>query len=348
MLQPINNITIRQLLATDPLQNNAPNISTPEGWKEKRKVLEKTLLDLMGTSSSNIIPEPQFAVLDEIDTEKYRQLKISYLVEPDEEVRAYLLIPHQHNGASVLCLHGTSTEAKDTELGEGTLPNRDWGRFLAQQGFITLSPDHVCSGERLPAGERPYDTRTFYERHPQWSAMGKAIWDSSRALDILQTIDGVDTKRLGCIGHSLGGYGTIWTAAFDERVRAAVSSCGLTTWQDNPLRYAWSRDEWYVHLPKLRPIFQNQEKEGGLLPVEMHEFAALIAPRAFLNISGMTDKIYVHMETLPEVGLQLNALWDLLGESEKFAQFLMGAPHDIPDYSRKLALAWLEKWLDVD
>ncbi len=299
----------------------------------------------MGEASNTIIPSPEYTILNEQNTETYRQLTIAYLTEPGEEVRAHLLIPYKQNGASVLCLHGTSVEAKDTQIGAGEKPNRDWARFLSNHGFITLSPDHICSGERFTGGERPYDTQTFYQRHPQWSAMGKAVWDGSRALDILETIDGVDKNRIGCIGHSLGGYGTIWVAAFDARINAAVSSCGLTTWQENPKRYSWAREEWYVHLPQLKPIFKEQEKHGGLLPVEMHEYAALIAPRPFLNISGMTDTTYGNNETMPEVGLQLNAVWDVLGESEKFAQLLMGGPHDVPHYSRLLALGWMEKWL---
>ena len=347
MLQPINNITFRQLLATDPSANNAPDISTPDAWNNKRQTLNNTLVELMGESSNTIIPAPEYTILNEQDTDNYKQLTLAYLTEPDEEVRAYLLIPHQPNGASVLCLHGTSVEAKDTQIGIGKKPNRDWARFLSNHGFITIAPDHVCSGERFTGGERSYDTSTFYERHPQWSALGKAVWDGKRTLDILETIDGVDKNRIGCVGHSLGGYGTIWTAAFDERINAAVSSCGLTTWQENPKKYSWSRDEWYVHLPKLKPLLKEQEKTGGLLPVEMHEYAALIAPRPFLNISGMADQMYGNNETIPEVGLQLNALWDVLGESEKFAQFLMGAPHDVPHYSRLLTLGWMERWLGV-
>ncbi len=348
MLPATNNITFRQLLASNPAIDNAPNITTPEGWQAKRDTLEPALWELMGTPSNSIVPPPVYTVLDEVETEDYRQLKISYYSEPDEEVRAYLLVPHRPNGAGMLCLHGTSPQAKESQLGAGDLPNRDWARFLSRHGFITLAPDHVCAGERLPEGEPAYETRTFYARHPQWSAFGKMVWDGSRALDILQTIEGVDAERMGCIGHSLGGYGSLWSAAFDERIKAAVCSCGFTTWQDNPQRYKWTREEWYVHMPQLKPLFKAQEVTGGLLPVDMHEYAALIAPRAFLNISGMMDHTYNNNQTLPEAGLQLNAVWELLGEPEKFAQFLMGAGHDVPDYSRLLALGWLGKWLEAD
>lgn len=347
MLHSVNTIEIRHVLAKDPLGSNAPDIHTTADWGTKSAVLKSTLWNLLGMSSNKIIPDVRFTVLEESETPSYHQLKISYLSEPDEEVRAWLLIPHQHNGAGVLCLHGTSEAAKDTLVYAGERPNRDLAHFLSTHGFITLSPDHVCSGERLPAGEKPYDTRTFYARHPHWSAAGKAIWDGSRALDILETVDGVDKNRIGCIGHSLGGHGAMWLAAFDERVSAAVYSCGLFSVQDNPDRYHWSRESWYIYFPKLRAIFKEQEKTGGLLPMDMYEYAALIAPRPFLNISGMTDTTYGNNETLPAIGLQLSALWDLLGKPAQFAQFLPGMPHDVNHYTRLLSLGWLEKWLGV-
>ena len=352
ILKPKNTKEIRHILASQPDLTNEPDIATPEKWESKQWTMRARLLDLLGEPSQIIVPEPHYEVLEEKKTADYRQLKISYKVEPGEEVRAYLLIPPPEKrlvnqagkAAAVLGLHGTSIEAKDTLLGAGKA-GRDYGRLLARNGFIVLAPDHLASGERLAPGADPYDTTAFYQRHPNWSAVGKLIWDGSRAIDILETMPEVDAARIGCVGHSLGGYGSMWLAAFDERVRAAVSSCGLTTWQDNPLRYNFSRQEWYVHIPKLRAIFQEQEKRGGLLLADMHEFAALIAPRAFLNISGMTDTMYDNNETLPEVGLQLNALWEVLGKPQGFAQLLFGAGHDVPHYSQMLTLGWFQDWL---
>jgi pimeloyl-ACP methyl ester carboxylesterase len=353
IIKPKNEKNIRHVLAFDPAGNNEPEITTPQQWQQKRETLHATLSDLLGQPSQTEIPAPRFEVLEERETADYRQLKIAYETEPGEEVRAYLLVPPREKqrqnsagkSAAVLCLHGTSPDAKDSLLGAGQKPNRDLARFLSQNGFITLSPDHICSGERKVPGAKDYDTTSFYQRHPNWSAAGKAIWDGSRALDILETIPEVDTERLGCIGHSLGGHGTMWLAAFDERVRAGVYSCGLSTWQNNPQHYKWSRQEWYVYIPKLRAIFDEYNQSGKVLPVEMHEFAALVAPRAMLNISGMTDETYGNNETLPEVGLQLNALWEILGAPAGFAQFLFGAGHDVPRYSQMLILGWFEHWL---
>lgn len=47
-----------------------------------------------------------------------------------------------------------------------------------------------------------------------------------RGLTFLEQQSEVDGKRLGVYGHSMGGKLTVMTAALDERVQAAVPSCG--------------------------------------------------------------------------------------------------------------------------
>ena len=157
---------------------------------------------------------------------------------------------------AVLCLHGTTVDAKEACLGRGSHPGGSRGTAvdLARRGFITLVPDHFNAGERLKPGEKPYDSGPLYARHPGWSDMGKAIYDHRLCVDLLQTLPEVDGERIGCIGHSLGGYCTLFLAAMDERIRAAVSSCGVTVWAADPNRLNWSRDQAgrYVHFPKLR------------------------------------------------------------------------------------------------
>lgn len=311
-------------------------------WHERREELKATILEYVGRPPlAHHVPRAR--IVEEVPGAGYKHLVIAYDVEPEEEVRAHLLLPEKprQQGAAVLCLHGTAIEAKDTQIGRGEKRNRDFARVLAQHGFSTFAPDHVCAGERVIAGYPPYDTRPFYARHPNWSAVGKAIWDGQRAIDVLLTFDEVDPQRIGAVGHSLGGHGAMFVAAFDERVRAAVSSCGLTTWVQNPKRLNWAREEWYIYLPKIRDVFLEDRE----LPFDLHEFAALIAPRAFLNISGMADSTYGNNETLPEVGLQLQALWERLGHSDRFANFLFGGGHDVPDYSMALIVAWLKEML---
>ena len=59
----------------------------------------------------------------------------------------------------------------------------------------------------------------------------KAIWDNVRGLDVLEDMEEVRAGGVGAIGHSLGGHNAIYTATFDARIAAVVSSCGFDSYQ---------------------------------------------------------------------------------------------------------------------
>ena len=59
----------------------------------------------------------------------------------------------------------------------------------------------------------------------------------------------------------------------------------------------------------------------------------------------MTDKTYGNNDTLPQAGLEIQRVYDLLNASENFGNFLFGADHNVPHYSRTLTLGWLETFL---
>src|SRR5690606_16293072 len=88
-----------------------------------------------------------------------------------------------------------------------------------ERGYVTLAPDYPSFGEYEYdfAPERGYVSGTM-----------KAIVDNRRAIDLLQSIPAVDPERIGCLGHSLGGHNTMFTAAFEPRIKVIVSNCGFT------------------------------------------------------------------------------------------------------------------------
>src|SRR5262249_21526894 len=159
---------------------------------------------------------------------------VSYEVEPNERVKAWLLIPKGAKGRlpAVLCRHQTVLSAKDEPIGlrvhVRTVDKKPMyvaiadGREMsegnhyalkyAMRGFVTLTPDELTAGDRVePPG--PFDTNEFYKRHPRWSAIGKAVWDGMRAIDYLQSLEFVDGDKIAVTGHSLGGVGTVWLTA---------------------------------------------------------------------------------------------------------------------------------------
>lgn len=72
---------------------------------------------------------------------------------------------------------------------------------------------------------------------------------ASRAIDFLETLDLVDAKRIGMMGHSYGGHGTIFAAALDPRIACAVSNGPVSEFPParHPLGTASGRRRRGVH-----------------------------------------------------------------------------------------------------
>ena len=51
-------------------------------------------------------------------------------------------------------------------------------------------------------------------------------------LDLSALADVIGQFPIFLIGHSLGGHNSVYTAVFDERIKAVVSSCGLDSFAD--------------------------------------------------------------------------------------------------------------------
>src|SRR5262249_51223949 len=97
-----------------------------------------------------------------------------------------------------------------------------------------------------------------------------ALW----ALELLAQHEGVDAKRLGCVGLSYGGRMTMLTAAVEPRVQVAVVSGALNLMQERVAK----------------PYSCGAQIIPGLLNVgDVPEIASLIAPRHLLWEVGSKD-----------------------------------------------------------
>src|SRR5207237_6160302 len=99
---------------------------------------------------------------------------------------------------------------------------RAYARDLAERGYVVLAPAYP-----LMANHQPNLKSLGYQ-----SGTMKGIWDNKRGLDLLAGLPMVDKRRIGAIGHSLGGHNAIYTAVFDDRIRVVVSSCGFDSFVD--------------------------------------------------------------------------------------------------------------------
>ena len=78
----------------------------------------------------------------------------------------------------------------------------------------------------------PSDSTIDPVKSPRNSGWFCVAMGARRALTFLENQLEVDGNRLGVFGHSMGGHLTVLTAGSDERVKAAVPSCGGITDRD--------------------------------------------------------------------------------------------------------------------
>jgi len=324
---------------------------SPEEWETKAEALRELFRQTLG-EQPDLDGPLSVEVLGEEDCGDYLKRTVSYLAEPGERISAHVLIPKGLKGKApaILTIHPTTRYGKEQAIGNDPEPggqDRAYGLHLAQRGFITFSYDLLSANERQYPGCDSFETAPFYEKHPRWSIRGKDLWDVGRAIEVLLMVDEVDGDRIGSIGHSQGGGITIHAMALDSRIKAGVSNCG--EWparlSKNPFNHA--RTRWWVGRPRLRPFCVT----GKPFPVDMHEYLALAAPRAIMNISALNDFGYSEgerpftEEAFTNLTQNVGRVFDLLGAPDNFRCITHLEGHSFLAAQRDAAYRFLEEKL---
>jgi pimeloyl-ACP methyl ester carboxylesterase len=264
-------------------------------------------------------------------------LKIHFTSEPGDVVPAWLLVPEHEPAASkplrlpaILCLHQTVAIGKDEPAGLGSNLDLAYARELARRGYVAIAPDYPGFGEYKP------DVYTMGYA----SASMKAIWNNIRAIDVLCDRAEVDRERIGAIGHSLGGHNAIFTALFEPRIRAVVSSCGFNAF---PFYYKGDIRGWSHrgYMPRLRDRYGLDLRK---VPFDFPELIGALAPRAFFTSSPLHDANF----EVQGVRICLDAarpVYALLGQSDRLAAVFPDAEHSFPPAARRAAYAFLDRYL---
>jgi dienelactone hydrolase len=305
-------------------------------WPERRLAILEGMQKVMGRLPDRTeLPEVSYQVLAEVETDpEILMQSIRFQSEQDQWVPAYLLTPkapdHRQRPA-ILCLHQTIPIGKGEPVGLGGSANLHYAIELAKRGFIALVPDYPSFGD--------YDYN--FAQHPEWqSGSLKAIWDNMRGIDLLSKRTDVDASKIGCIGHSLGGHNAIFTAVFDERIKAVVSSCGFTRF---PKYYGGNLRGWTSsrYMPR---IATEYESNPDLVPFDFPELLAALAPRAFFSNSPLHDDNF-DCDGVRESVASAREIFQLLNASDQLQVLYPDCAHDFPKTSREAAYRFLEEKL---
>ncbi len=299
-------------------------------WEEKRARVLAAMQEVMGALPGEERRCPlDVCVREEVDCGSYVRRLIDYASEPGERVPAYLLIPKgQGPFPAVLCLHPTDNViGHRVVVGLGGKANRAYASELAERGFVTLAPSY------------PH----LAQYRPDWQALGyasgtmKAIWDNVRGLDLLDSMDEVRKGGFGAIGHSLGGHNSIYTAVFDGRLAAIVSSCGFDSYQiykDGDIT-GWTSS---CYMPRLK------EYALEAIPFDFHDLVAALAPRPFFASAPLHDDNF-KWQSVDEIAAAARRVYALYGAEDCLAIEHPDCAHDFPSAMREQAYALFERWL---
>ena len=322
---PENAPTPKRELSNLLTDDNGRPISTLPSWKEKRDQITKAWEKIVKPLPISRDTVPTVEVIEEDRIGDVIRQRIRYDVEPGIPTEAYLLKPVKIEGQlpGVVVFHSTVNHSIRQPAGIEGKPEKFYGLKLAQRGYVTLCPRNYLwpTNDKIEAKQ---EADRFHARMPHSTGMAKMLYDALVAVDLLVSLPEVDKRHIGAVGHSLGAKEVLYLAAFDERVKATVSSeGGISTTFSN-----WDAP-WYLGSQINEDSFSRDH----------HELLALIAPRPFLLIGGDSadgDQSWPYIDAALDV-------YRLYGGPSRIGLLNHKQGHAVPPISEK----WTYDWLDV-
>jgi len=308
-------------------------ISRPAAWAKRRADILANMQSVMGPLPAASRAEPlDLRVVSEERLPRFTRQKITFLTEPGDRLPAYLLIPNnlKAKAPAMLCLHQTTPIGKAEPAGLGGSDNLHYAQELAERGYVTLAPDYPNFADyKLDVYARGYASATM-----------KGIWNHRRAVDLLQSLPQVARRRIGVIGHSLGGHNALFVAAFDPRIKAVVTSCGFNSffaYHHGDLA-GWSHPGY---MPRIATAYGN---DPGQMPFDFSEVLAAVAPRPVFINAPMHDSNFA-VAGVKDCVLAAQPVYRLLGAADRLVAQYPDCGHDFPPAIRQAAYDWLDRWL---
>lgn len=327
------------LVYRGPANETLP-VRTTEDWLKRREEVLRGMRSVMGELPGNEKRCPlAMQTEEEVDCGKYVRRLITYASEPGCRVPAYLCIPKaalQKDGEAVpavLCLHGTNNiVGHGTVVGLGTQANRGYAAELAERGYVTLAPSYPLLAKYQP------DVIALGWK----SGTLKAVWDNMRGLDLLESLPFVKRGGFGAIGHSLGGHNSVFTAVFDSRIQAVVSSCGLDSFLDyyNGDEQRWLPEKGWAqtrYMPRLAG-FRGRLQD---IPFDFHEMLGALAPRPVLIIAPLKDSNF-RADSVDRVAAAARQVYQLYGDPARLRIEHPDCEHNFPPEMREAAYSFLD------
>ncbi|WP_166670809.1 S9 family peptidase [Olivibacter sp. XZL3] len=224
---------------------------------------------------------------------------------------------------AVLVTHGHWPDARRAEIFQSV------AQTLVKSGYVALTIDAWGAGERCTGTEQEYHGANLGASlfNIGTTLLGMQLTDNIRAVDLLCSLKEVDATRIGATGASGGGNQTMWLAAMDQRIKAAIPVVSVGTFQS----YIFNSNCVCELLP------------NGLVFTEEAAVLGLIAPRA-LNIFSAnqdTNPSFVPREMLRSFK-NAQLIFEVMGAKDQITYRRFETGHGYWPEMRDAMLGWFD------
>lgn len=312
-------------------------IQSPQEVETLRERVRERLSEMWGPFPAERTPlNPRHIAT--IERDGYDVEKVIFESRPNFHVTANVYLPKERTGRlpAVIFPPGHTGNGKAAE---------SYQRFcilMAQSGFVALIWDPVGQGERLQlwdaeqgvslAGAGTGEHRVLGNQCylVGWNLMNFRAWDAMRAIDYLAARPDVDANRIAMAGNSGGGMETLQFACFDDRIKAAVPMCAVSTFR---------------HKTQAGLIADPEQILYGTLEngIDHPELLAAFAPKPLMI--GAAKQDYVPVEGARQTFQEVSRIYRDFGLPEKVSLTETDDTHGLNKELREAAAAWLREWL---
>ena len=286
------------VLYTQKLHDAAPlrmtfTAQTRRQAEEWQKQLRGKLTELLGGFPANPSPlKPQ--TLEVRDFPGYRREKFVIQSRPGTYVLGYLLTPKSGTAPypAVVCVPGHGRGVDDIvgidETGQDRTDKagyqHDFAIQAVENGLAAVAIEPMAFGCRRDPVTKSKGLDAAACQPAAGAALllgqtmiGWRVYDVMRTVDWIATRKELDAGRVGCMGISGGGTCTLFSAALEPRIRAAMVSGYLNIFRECIMSVSHCIDNYVP---------------GILNWCEQYDVAGLIAPRPLFAESGERDNIF--------------------------------------------------------
>ncbi|MFA6813374.1 MAG: alpha/beta hydrolase family protein [Bacteroidaceae bacterium] len=315
---PVFYQALKQSLTFPMAWGNSPEKNF-QRWRVKAR---KTLMSCM----ENIISAPKSFDMKIVDVEQrkgYKAEKIFFNVSAWSRIPAYILVPDGKGPfPAILMLHdhgahfsiGKEKMIRPFDVDSLILKDADhwsWacyggqypGDYYASHGYVVLAIDALFWGERGRKEGVDYNGQqalasNLLQLGTSWGSV--ITMDDVHSADFLSSLSFVDSLKVGCLGHSMGGYRSWMLSAVTDKVKASASICWMNT------------------TDSLMTLTNNQNKGGSaysmIIPgirrfMDYSQVAAIACPKPALFFNGYRDKLFP-VEGVKAAYSEMRKVWD--------------------------------------